>query len=155
MDLAVSFYSAATQLAQLASGPQLPLPPSPAAFEAYGFAGVIFASFFFLTVTVIVLGWRYFTNRDATWFAQQEKRDAQLEKALTSLSLTHEKAVERVVQSNERTADASVSQVRELAGSVRELAKEVQSSHRAFGEEALATILRRVMREVRAEGGHG
>lgn len=139
-------------LAMQVSGGMIPTPPSPSAFEAYGFAGVIFASFFFLVSVVIVLSWRYFMKRDEIWVQIQEKRDQLLKESLSNLSVSHERAVERVAVSAEKSGDASAAANRETAAAVRELQREVQASHKVFGEETISAIFRRALRDVKADG---
>lgn len=147
-----------------AGGDLLPKPPTPAAFEAYGFAGVIFASFFFLVCFVIVMGGRYFARRDEAWALIQEKRDQQLKEALdrrdqnqkealSTLASSHERAVDRVALQAEKTGEASAAVNREMAAALRDLQKEVQQSHRVLSDETISTIFRRALREVKAGDG--
>jgi hypothetical protein len=158
---AASMPSAALLLLQGADA-LMPRPPAPSAFEAYGFAGVIFASFFFLVCFVILMGGRYFTKRDDAWAAMQERKDAALKEALDrrdaaltagleKLGAAHEKAVDRVALAAEKSSDASASVNREMAGALRDLQKEVQQSHKALSDETIAAIFRRALRDVKSE----
>ncbi len=51
-----------TQAQTSSSTTGLPSPPRPEAFEAYGFAGVIFASFFFLVCVIVWMGYKAFST---------------------------------------------------------------------------------------------
>lgn len=138
-------------LAFLQGNSIIPRPPSPSDFAPYGFAGVIFAAFFFLITTVIVLSWRYFIKRDELWVQNQKERDALLKESLSNLGAAHERTFERVAKSAEKAGDAAAAANRETAQALRELQKEVQGTHRFLNEEVLAGILRRALRDVKGE----
>ena len=140
-----------------------PRPPAPSQFEAYGFAGVIFASFFFLVCFVILMGGKYFAKRDEVWAQVQEKRDQQLKEALdrrdqsmkealATIGTSHERVVERVALAAEKTGEASAGVNREMASAMKDLQKEVQASHKVFSEETLYAMFRRVLKELKQDG---
>ncbi len=89
--------------------------------------------------------------RDKEFSIQQNKRDLVFQKALSDLSTSHEKTIERVAVSAERTADKAATTSDKIASAVNELTKEIQASHRTFTEEALSATMRRAFREIRAE----
>lgn len=141
----------------------MPRPPAPADFQAYGFAGIIFGSFFFLVCFVILMGGRYFSKRDEVWAGIQEKRDQQLREALDrrdtalrdslgALSVSHERAVDRVAASAEKTAETSAGTNREITAALKELQGEVKLSHRALSEDTIYSIMRRAVREAKQGG---
>ena len=141
----------------------LPRPPSPSDFQAYGFAGIIFGSFFFIVVVGGFFIGRYINRRDELWAASQKDKDllfkesltalgASHEKSVASLGAAHEKVIERVAQSAERASEAATVASDKITTAVRELQKEVALGHQVFSEERITTALRRALREVKHEG---
>jgi hypothetical protein len=138
-------------LLQAGGDVRLPSAPSPDQFAQFGFAGVIFGSFFFLVCGVMWLGWRFFASRDKWFMEAQERRDNILSTNLAALGTSHEKVVDRLAVSVEKIGDANLRAQQEVAVALREVQKEVADNARKFGEETIATIVRRAVREVQSE----
>lgn len=130
----------------------LPRAPAPSDFAAYGFAGIIFGSFFFIVCAAGFFIGRYINKRDELWATSQKEKDLLFEKSLAALGASHEKVIERVATSAEKAGEAAAQASDRIAQSVRELQKEVALGHQVFTEERITTALRRALREVKHDG---
>lgn len=137
--------------AQTSSTTGLPSPPRPEAFEAYGFAGVIFSAFFFLVCAVFWIGYKAFSTRDAVWVAAQDKRDTAYQKTLETLASSHEKVADKIALTVHQQGESVARVNQQVVDSFKDLQREVQASHKTFSEETVAGIFRRALRDVQNE----
>lgn len=129
----------------------LPSPPSPGQMASYGFAGVIFAAFFFMVCALMGLGWKYLSGRDRSWQEAQEKRDQLHQAVIQGLTASHERVVERQAAATEKVGESTARANDAMVAALRDLQREVANAHKVFGEETVGMIFRRALREVKGE----
>lgn len=136
----------------LQSPPSMPIPPAPSDFAAYGFAGIIFFSFFFIVCASGFFVGRYINKRDELWAVSQKEKDLMFKESLAALGASHEKVIERVALSAEKASESATQASEKITLAVRELQKDVALGHQVFSEERITTALRRALREVKHDG---
>lgn len=130
----------------------LPRAPGPSDFAAYGFAGIIFGSFFFIVCAAGFFIGRYINKRDELWAVSQKEKDLMFKESLAALGASHEKVIERVALSAEKASESATQASEKITLAVRELQKDVALGHQVFSEERITTALRRALREVKHDG---
>lgn len=137
----------------------MPSPPTPEQFQAFGFAGIIFGSFFFFVCGVLLLGWKFLSSRDKSLLDAQALRDAQFtqgikdlgadhKQAMERVGVAHEKAVERVAITAEKIGEGSAAATREVAQRLSELAMKIESQNSKLSEDTIAGIVRRAVERI-------
>lgn len=130
----------------------LPRAPAPSDFAAYGFAGIIFGSFFFIVCAAGFFIGRYINKRDELWAVSQKEKDLLFKESLAALGASHEKVIERVALSAEKASESASQASEKIVIAVRDLQKDVALGHQVFSEERITTALRRALREVKHDG---